>query len=100
MPKPIHFVPNVIATTITKAVKRNTGKSRSFLNDFSSIPWRTGNENTCLVTLAFKQMSFGTKEFQIFSLSSLLIFLNATGLACFKEVLETSVCMVDMAIVS
>lgn len=100
---PIHFVPNVIRTATTKAVKSKTRKSWCLSNDFNLIPQETGHENMLQVMLAFKQTSSGTtcyQQFQIFSISSLLIFLNATGLACFKEVLEMSVCMVDMAMVS
>lgn len=37
--KPIHFVPNVIMTATTEAVKSKTRKSWSFFNDFNPIPW-------------------------------------------------------------
>jgi hypothetical protein len=53
--------------------------------------------------LVFPQIWPGTicsEQLQTFSLSFILIFLNATGLACFRDVLDTSVCMVDMAMVS
>lgn len=95
------FCPNLIMTVTIKAVKSKTNKSWSFLNDYNLTPW--GNKSIVVGCAWFQTgVIWGhmLEQFQIFSLSSLLIFLNATGLACFKEVLETSVCMVDIAIVS
>lgn len=38
IPKPVDFVPNVIMTATTRAVKSKTRTSWSFFNDFNPLP--------------------------------------------------------------
>lgn len=97
-----------------KAVKGAKFTAHNFKVTTIKVPWKRKKSITlcscyvmCLsldiLHLQSHFVQFGV-EFvlllYIFSSSSLFIFLNVMGLACLKEVFETSVCMVDMAIVS
>lgn len=60
------FCPSVIMTATIKALKSETSKSWSFLNDYNLIPWGNSNEKMLQVVLVFRQMSFGTIFYRSF----------------------------------